>query len=151
MLIVLPAACVLIGQCLRLYSDRSAEGRHARIWRHVRWAHLLFCIAVSIALPAGMYFQDTMLERGILPKPIVAEMPWFFWLGLGISLVLITLLSTRYAWRHYPGRAVVCWSVWSVVLMSVMLIPLSRGPLMNPTALPPDQKPSGQVATITDG
>lgn len=151
MLIVLPAACVLIGQCLRLYSDRSAEGRHARIWRHVRWGHLLFCITVSIALPAGMYFQDMMLERGILPRPIVAEMPWMFWLGLGISLVLITLLSMRYAWRHYPGRAVICWSVWSVVLMSVMLIPLARGPLMNPAAPPADQEPSGQVVTIPDG
>lgn len=151
MLIILPAACILIGQCLRLYSDRSAEGRHARIWRHVRWAHLLFCIAVSIALPAGMYFQETMLQRGVLPRPIVAEMPWFFWLGLGISLVLITMLSTRYAWRHYPGRAAVCWSVWSVVLMSVMLIPLTRGPLMNPTAPPPDPESSGQVATIPDG
>lgn len=152
MLIVLPAACVLIGQCLRLYSDRSAEGRHARIWRHVRWAHLLFCIAVSIALPTGMYFQDALIERGILSYPIIAEMPWFFWAGLGISLVLITMLGTRYAWRHYPGRAVVCWSVWSVVLMSVMLIPLTRGPLMNPpAALPPDQEPSGQVVTIPDG
>ncbi len=151
MVVILPAACVLIGQCLRLYSDRSAEGRHARIWRHVRWAHLLFCIAVSIALPAGMFFQDAMIERGILPKPIVAEMPWFFWVGLGVSLVLITLLSTRYAWRHYPGRAVVCWSVWSVVLMSVMLIPLTRGPLMNPAAPPLDQEPSGQAPTIPDG
>lgn len=151
MLIVLPAACVLIGQCLRLYSDRSAEGRHARIWRHVRWAHLLFCIAVSITLPAGMYFQDALIQRGILTRPIVAEMPWFFWLGLGISLMLIAMLSIRYAWRHYPGRAAVCWSVWSVVLMSVMLIPLTRGPLMNPTALPLDQEPPDQVVTIRDG
>jgi hypothetical protein len=92
-----------------------------------------------------------MLQRGMLTKPIVAEMPWFFWAGLGISLMLITMLSMRYAWRHYPGRAVVCWSVWSVVLMSVMLIPLTRGPLMNPTALPLNQEPPDQVVTLRDG
>lgn len=151
MLIVLPAACVLIGQCMRLYSDRSAEGRHARIWRHVRWMHLAFCLAASVALPACMYFQAAMIQRGILPKPIVAEMSWYFWLGLGISLMLITLLSARYAWRHYPGRALVCWSVWSVVFVSVMLIPLTRGPLMNPTADLTNQGQAGQNATIPGG
>ncbi|GAB4110194.1 MAG: hypothetical protein Kow00105_18930 [Phycisphaeraceae bacterium] len=133
-LVVLPAGCILIGQCLRLYSDRSAEARHARIWRYVRWAHLLLCLIVSIGMPAAMYFQTDLIARGVLPRPIVAEMPWYFWLGLSVSLLLITGMSIRYAIKHYPGKSAICWSVWSVVLMTVMLIPLSKGPLMNPTA-----------------
>ena len=131
---ILPAASILIGQCLRLFSDLSAEARHARTWRITRWPHLAMLFVVSIALPASMYFQNTLIEHGILNQPVVAALPWYFWTGLSASLLLITALSTRFALRHYPGKAMVCWSLWSIVLMSVMLIPLSRGPLMNKTA-----------------
>lgn len=131
---ILPPAAILIGQCLRLFSDLSAEARHARTWRITRWPHLAMFFAASIALPAGMYFQTALVERGILDQPVVAPMAWYFWLGLSVSLLLITALSTRFALRHYPGKAIVCWSLWSIVLMSVMLIPLTRGPLMNRTA-----------------
>lgn len=132
MLIIIPPAALLIGQCLRLYSDRSAEGRHARVWRFTRWGHMVFFAVASVALPAAMLFQDSLVQRGLFSGPIVAPTPWYFWLGLGVSLMLITLLSMRFALRHYPGRATICWSIWSVVLVSVVLIPLSRGPMMNP-------------------
>ena len=108
----LPAASVLIGQCLRLYSDRSAEGRHARVWRHVRWAHMALLVAVSIALPVAMVFQDALVDRGVLPSRVTAPTPWYFWAGLGVSLLLITLMSMRFALRHYPGKATICWSPW---------------------------------------
>jgi len=130
---ILPAAAILIGQCLRLFSDLSAEARHARTWRITRWPHLILFFAISLALPAGMYFQNSLIEHGILNQPVVAPMTWYFWVGLSASLLLITALSTRFALRHYPGRAMICWSLWSIILMSVLLIPLSRGPLMNQT------------------
>ena len=152
LLILLPAAAILIGQCLRLFSDRSAEGRHARVWRHVRWAHLALMLVVSVGLPAAMYFQEALVQRSLLDHPIAADMPWYFWVGLGLSLVLITALSMRFALRHYPGKATICWSLWSVVLVSVMLIPLSRGPLMKPLpptpAGPTPGQTPGQTATI---
>ncbi len=129
---ILPPAAILIGQCLRLFSDLSAEARHTRTWRITRWPHLALLATASVALPAGMFFQTTLVEHGYLNQTIVAPMPWYFWLGLSVSLVLITVMSTRFALRHYPGKAMVCWSLWAVVLMSVILIPLSRGPLMNP-------------------
>ncbi len=148
MLILLPAAAILIGQCLRLFSDRSAEGRHARVWRYTRWAHMAFFAAASVGLPAGMLFQDTLVQHGLFGGPIVAPMPWYFWLGLGVSLMLITLMSMRFALRHYPGRATICWSIWSVVLVSVMLIPVSRGPMMNPGPNSPTIETQPQPATI---
>lgn len=147
-LIMLPASALLIGQCLRLYSDRSAEGRHARVWRHTRWAHMAFCAAASVAIPAGMLFQDTLVQRGIFAGPFVAPMPWYFWVGLGLSLILITLMSMRFALRHYPGKATICWSLWSVVLVSVMLIPVSRGPRMNPVPASPGAETQQESATI---
>jgi 4-amino-4-deoxy-L-arabinose transferase-like glycosyltransferase len=137
MLPILPAAAILIGQCLRLFSDLSAEARHARTWRLTRWPHLALFAVASVALPAGMYFQSTLVDLDYLKQPIVAPMAWYFWLGLCASLLLITALSTRFAMRHYPGKAMVCWSLWAVVLMSVILIPLSRGPLMNPANTTP--------------
>ncbi len=142
---VLPAAAILIGQCLRLFSDLSAEARHARTWRLTRWPHLALIAVASVAIPAGMFFQTTLVDQGILNQPIVAPMTWYFWLGLGVSLILITALSTRFALSHYPGKSMICWAVWAVVLMSVMLIPLSRGPLMNSVpntqAIPPSAQP----------
>ncbi len=145
---VLPAAAILIGQSLRLYSDRSAEARHARIWRFTRWPHLVLIGLASLALPAIMYFQSPLVDQGRLTGPIVATMPWYYWLGMGASLLMIWLLSLRYALRHYPGRTLVCWSMWVVVLMSVSLIPLTRGPLMNPPPSAPDPVPAEQTAMM---
>jgi 4-amino-4-deoxy-L-arabinose transferase-like glycosyltransferase len=148
----LPAAAILIGQCLRLFSDLSAEARHARIWRLTRWPHLALLAAASVALPAGMYFQSALVQRNILSRLIVAPMTWYFWLGLGVSLLLITALSMRFALRHYPGKTLVCWAVWAVVLMNVMLIPLTRGPLMHPdpgTQAPAHGKAPGAAAGNT--
>jgi len=158
---VLPAAAILIGQCLRLFSDLSAEARHTRTWRMTRWPHLALLAIASVALPAGMYLQTTLVDHGVLTAPIVAPMTWYFWLGLGVSLLLITALSMRFALGHYPGKAMVCWSAWAVVLMSVMLIPLSRGPMVRTPPGGPTGSPSppsehapgqpGQSVTIPDG
>ncbi len=147
LLVLLPPAAVLMGQCLRLFSDRSAEGRHARVWRHVRWMHMTFLLAVSAGLPLAMVFQQSLIDQGLLSEKLVSPMPWYFWAGLGVSLLLITLLSMRFALKHYPGRATICWSIWSVVLICVTLIPLSRGPLMDRPA-PPPNIPDIQTATI---
>jgi 4-amino-4-deoxy-L-arabinose transferase-like glycosyltransferase len=148
MLILLPAAAILIGQCLRLYSDRSAEGRHARVWRYTRWAHMALFASASVAIPLGMCFQDALVDRGILTRQIAAPMPWYFWLGLAVSLLLITAMSMRFALRHYPGKATICWSVWSVVMVSVTLIPLSRGPLMQQSPGGTQGETQQQTATI---
>ena len=147
MVIMLPAATILIGQALRLYSDRSAEGRHARVWRHIRWAHMIFMILASIAIPLGLLFQEELVDQGWFDMPIAAPVAWYFSLGLGISLLLITIMSMRYALRHYPGKATIWWSIWSVVLMSVTLIPISRGPWMNPAPDQPDTN-TQEVVTI---
>ena len=129
----IPAAAILIGQCLRLYSDLSAAGRHGRVWRLTRWPHLVLLFIASFAVPAGFYFQDTLVERSIINGPIAAAMNWYYWLGLAACLLLITTMSTRYALRHYPGRALICWSAWSFVLICVTMLPLTRGPMMKPT------------------
>ena len=148
LLALLPPATIMIGQSLRLYSDLSAEGRHTRLWRHVRWMHMTFLLAVSAGLPLAAVSQNSLIEQGILSTHLFAPVPWYFWLGLGVSLTLITLLSMRFALKHYPGKATVCWSIWSVVLISVTLIPLTRGPLMNPQS-PAHDTPAPPAVTIT--
>lgn len=147
LLALLPPATVLIGQCLRLYSDRSAEGRHARLWRYGRWLHITFLLAISIGLPLAMIFQKTLVEKDVLSTRLVSPMPWYYWMGLAVSLTLITLLSMRFALKHYPGKATIGWSIWSVVLICVTLIPLSRGPLLN-TPRATDDTTDTQTVTI---
>lgn len=148
LLLALPPAVILIGQCLRLYSDLSAEARHARIWRVTRWPHLVLLALASVAWPCAMYFQTTLVQQGWLPRAIAAPMPWYYWLGLAVSLLMIWAMSLRFAIRHYPGRTLVCWSMWAIVLISVSLIPLTRGPLMNQPHDTPAPPPPNQAAIM---
>ena len=132
---VLPAAAILIGQLFQQLTELSAEGRHARAWRLLRWPHLTMLLVVSIVLPLGMHFQSELAEHGYLTAAVGAPMHWGYWAGAGVVLVAITLLSLHWAIKHYPGRTVVAWSVWTVAAFIVLVIPVARGPLFeNPPA-----------------
>lgn len=129
MLIVLPAAALLVGQVVRQYSDLSDEGRHTRIWRLLRWPHCFAAMFASVAIPLVGEFQGGMQRAGWLSGPVSMEMPMGYWLGLGAALLGIVVLSMRFAERHHPGRSVACWAVWVIVAASVVAVPVARGPL----------------------
>ena len=133
LLLMVPVAAILLGQLFRQYVELSAEGRHARFWRLSRWPMLVLLLGVSVAVPLGLGLQPGLTQRGYvagpLAQPVTAGMPLYFWLGLGTVLLVITGVGARFAIDNYPGKAVACWSIWTVVLVSVLAIPLARGPL----------------------
>lgn len=145
MLLALPAAAVLIGQLFRRLVDLSSEGRHARLWRIGRWVTVAFCLAVSVAAPLVLALQEPLIERGYLAGKIAMPMHWAYHVGVGLALVAITVAGLRYAARHYPGKALLCWAVWSVVLTAAVASPVARGPLMRADqtgAAPPGRQTS---------
>ncbi|MFW6059286.1 MAG: ArnT family glycosyltransferase [Phycisphaeraceae bacterium] len=129
MLVVVPAAALLAGQVIRQYSDLSDEGRHARIWRLLRWPHCFVLMFASVAIPLVGELQAGMERAGWLSGPVSAEMGMGYWIGLGAVLLGIVLLSMRFAERQHPGRTVACWAVWVVVAVSMVAMPVARGPL----------------------
>lgn len=133
----LPAAAILIGQLFQQFADLSAEGRHARTWRILRWPHVMALLAASISLPLALNFQDSLMEREYLDGLLTATMHGSYWFGAGVVLVSITMLSLHWASKHYPGRTLIAWSVWTVTAFIVLLIPMVRGPVLDTTVSEP--------------
>ncbi len=136
MLLLVPVASVLIGEMFNHYTDLADSGRYPRIWRVLRWPHLLLLVALSLGAAGLFYLQQTIVEQGWLSEAIVSNPGLAFWIGLGIVLIAMIGLSVRYARQEYPARALVCWSVWSIVLASVLWIPMTRSPMMQRSVLP---------------
>jgi 4-amino-4-deoxy-L-arabinose transferase-like glycosyltransferase len=126
--ILLPSAAILFGQLFRQFADLSAEGRHARLWRVVRWPHAAALILASLAIPLVLQFQQWFVDRGYFDGPPVATMHSAYWAGAGAALLLLALLGAKYAVTHYPGRCVVTWAVWTVVAAVLVIIPATNGP-----------------------
>lgn len=125
MILLLPVAAIIYGQLFRQFTDLSAEGRHARLWRMLRWPHMIALLLGAVLIPPVFYFQDWLVARGYLSAPLGRPMHGAYWLGAGAVLVLLAAMGARFAWRQYPGRALVAWSGWTVAAMILITIPLT--------------------------
>jgi len=121
---LLPAAAVAVGQLFNQFAGLADEGRSARTWRLLRWPQILLLAAASGAIPAMLYGQQSLLDRGlprnftILPPP-----PWPAAVGLCIVLIIIVFLSLRWALKEYPRRCHVAWTAWTLVLVTTLAFP----------------------------
>jgi hypothetical protein len=129
---LLPVGALLVAQVLRQFIELSAEGRHARLWRVGRWAQFAGVAVVSVVLPTGLWLQPRMVAWGWLARPLTGPVHWAFAAGLGVALVAIALISLRMVLRHYPGRAVVAWAVWTVVAATLTLVVATEGAALQP-------------------
>lgn len=129
MLVIVPAASVMMGQLFGQFVELSAEGRHARLWRGMRWAYLAGAAGVAVLVPTAFGLQSTLIERGWLTARFSAAMGWPYWVGLSIVLLAGVVLIFRWAGKHYPGMSAAAAAVWMIVLMTMLAIPLARGPL----------------------
>lgn len=123
---LVPAGSLVVGQLFRQYADMADEGRFARLWRWVRWPHLLLLVGASVIVPAMVTWPEPFIEQGWIDKPIFAQNGWPFAIGLMTVLLAIIVLSLRFVLTHYPGRALMCWAVWGFTLASVMAFPATR-------------------------
>ncbi len=124
-----PATAIVIGLLFQQCAELSAEGRHTRVWRVLRWWQLACVTLLSMFILAAPLLQKIMIDRNLLNQPVLAELHWLYWSVAGLALLGIALLSFPYAIRHYPGRTLVCWSLWLVLAMTCLIVPLARGPI----------------------
>jgi hypothetical protein len=129
---VLPVVGVLLGQLFRQYADLSAEGRHARFWRALRWPQLGLLFAVSVAGPVVLATQAELVREGFLPRPLTTEMHPAYWIAVGAVLVTLVFFSLRFALRQYPGWALGAWALWMVLAVTALVVPVTRGDLLRP-------------------
>lgn len=146
-LVVVPSFSVLIGTLFSQYHTLAAQGRFVRSWRLLRWPHVLALLALSILIPVALCIQETLVERGLIARPLSEDPGWMLSLGIGLLLLMTTALSARWAIRQHPGHALVCWAVWMLLLMWALLVPTARGP----AARNPIRHEAAQVAQRTAG
>ena len=130
-MVMIPAFSVLIGQLFHQYKNLAAELRYARFWQLLRWPHTAILALTSVALPVLLCMQPKLVAMGSFPRPITGDLGWVFIGGLGIVLLFTTGLSARWAFQQHPGRVLICWSVWMNLLVWMLVIPATRGPIMH--------------------
>ena len=126
LLMLLPITAILFGQLFRQFTDLSTEGRHARLWRVLRWPHMILVVAAAVLIPVAMYFQDWFVTHGWIDQAPAATMHWAYWLVAGLVLFALAAVGAQFAWKHYPARAMVAWSVWTVAAMTLIAIPVTE-------------------------
>jgi hypothetical protein len=128
LLLLTPAAAVLIGALFDLYKELAGMGKFPRSWRWCRLVMLAVMGALSIGLPLAMLFQDRLVSGGYLEGPLFVQTDWWTTAAVMVVLLGIVGLTVRWTWRHYPARALVGWAMWMVVLLTLLIYPLIMGP-----------------------
>jgi hypothetical protein len=138
---LLPVGGLVVGQLFRQFTALSGEGRHARLWRLLRWPQVLGLALASVALPALLLLQDELLREAYLSERLTAPIHWSYAAGMATVLLGLVALSVRYTIRHFPARALVCWAMWTVIATTLVLIPAADGPMLR-TRVADDASPS---------
>ncbi|MEE9213116.1 MAG: hypothetical protein V3U29_10735 [Phycisphaeraceae bacterium] len=122
---VVPAAAVFIGQLFAQYADLAGEGRFPRLWRLLRWPHMALLLVASVVVLVAPNLQTVLIEHGLIADPIVSTWRPWFWISLSAVLLCLVVLGLRWAMQQYPGRTLVCWAAWAIVLGAIIAFPLS--------------------------
>ena len=141
LLLAVAPASVGIGLIIQQFHDLSAEGRHARLWQLGKWLSCVSMIVFAIALPVTGYLLNHQPQAvAWLPSTeyaLLAKMHWSFWAGTAVSLLLVSILATRFALNNHPGRTTSCLAIWLLILFGLAAIPMSRSEHLNTIYKPP--------------
>ncbi len=118
---LVPAAAVLIGQTFSQFVELAAQGRYAKTWQRLCWVHLFLLVSVSVMVPLFLHLRGHVLD------PYFAPLNWKLAVGMVLALWAVLFLSVRPMMRDYPGKSLIAWSAWSMLLMVMLLFPLTRG------------------------
>lgn len=121
-LLAVPVLALATGQLLQRIGDVARGGEVSSTWKRVALPTAALVLAASLVGPMVLHQHS----------PGMATMHAAYWIGTAGVLGLIGLLATRWALRPFPGRAVACWSMWTVVATTLVMIPVSQGALSLP-------------------
>ena len=123
---LLPAAALLVGQLLNQYSTLVDEGRSPRLWRFLRWPHLLMLGVCSAAVPVVLYWNPDLFKQSV-PGLMVPAVPTLAYAaGMGVVLMGIVLLSLRWSLRGSSRLSHFAWAIWTVILLSLLAFPATE-------------------------
>lgn len=135
-------ASVAAALIIQHFRDRSAEGRHARLWLIGRWLTGGSMLVLGIALPLFGYLiahRPDWVQW--LPDTVhywpLAGMHWSFYAGVATALLLVSALALRFAASNHPGRTIACLAAWSLIFLGLAAIPISRSDQLNTPHAPP--------------
>lgn len=129
-LLILPVVANVIGQLIHQYADLAGQGRYARFWRMLRWPHLAMLVVASAGVGVAWYIQPMLVKRQLLDVPLAWAPPWYFAVTAMLLLLVLVFVSMRWTLRQYPAAVVGCWALWTLALMTVLAMSLSRGPVL---------------------
>lgn len=131
---LVPAMSILLGHLFHRYALWAQEGRSAQSWRILFWPHEAVLSVLSVLVPLAIRLQSWFVAQGVLTQPLTMVVSWPVAIGFAAILLGLVGFSLRWYWKDYPSRVVMCWAAWGVVLVTVLLIPVSRSPQMRSPA-----------------
>ncbi|MEM1446833.1 MAG: phospholipid carrier-dependent glycosyltransferase [Planctomycetota bacterium] len=123
-LLVVPVLALAVAQLLQRVGDVARAGGRSRAWPKVA------LITAGLVLTASLVGPVVLAQRSLG----MATMHTAYWVGTGAVLVLLGVLAARWTVRPFPGRAVACWSAWTLAATTLVMIPASQGALRLPQA-----------------
>ncbi len=100
-------SAVLIAQLFTQYINLAAAGRHARLWRLLRWPHLVLLALASVGMGMVLGAQPYLIGQGLLPSWVAAaNLGWFYAGGATLALLGVVALSTHWAWMEFPSKSI---------------------------------------------
>lgn len=125
---VIPAGAILVAQTFHQYVDLASEGRFPRVWRVLRWPHVVFLFGLACAVPVVLQYQHELVASGVIPFELFTNPGWVFSIGLAVVLLVIVALSIRWAIKEHPAQCLTTWAIFTLVLCVGMSFTLVQGP-----------------------
>jgi len=124
MLPALAPAAVLLAQLFNYYAQRAETGRYARLWRWLRWPHLLLLAVASVAGALVLFTGDWLEIPDHWRRSPWDLNEWVLPITVAFGLLVLVVIGGRWAWKNYPARAMIVWALWAIALATIVSGPL---------------------------
>ena len=131
LLVLVPPMSLAVGQLFNHLGDLCKAGHPPRTWRWLRWPQACVFLALSLIIPWCLANQQSLVSNGFMPASMTMQIPSHLIGALLLSQVGLWVLSLPGVINHRPGRAMVCWSLWCLVMVTLMITPFSRSQAAN--------------------
>ncbi len=127
-LATLPIGALAAGQALWSVSQAAGQGQRVWVWRVLAGTTAGVLLLASGALPWAMASLPELVDRGWLASVFAGAMSPWFWVVSGVLLAVLALGGLVLALGDRPARTAVCWSAWSLVATTAVMVAVARGP-----------------------
>lgn len=131
LVLLVPAVSLSVGQLFNHLGDLCKTGHQPRTWRWLRWPQACIFLALSLIIPWCLANQQSLVTSGFLPAPMMMQIQSHVIIALLMCLLGLWVLSLPGVINHRPGRAVICWSLWCLATMTVVITPLTHSQAAN--------------------